>query len=350
LRRHHKGTDVAAIATDGLTHSSWADLLFSPRAAWLFDASAGQFLWGSPSARERFGADLAGFAERLPRSTMKRLLSISRFKRRPLIVTEPLVLGHGGESLPCRIEALSLADGSTGLIIRDARGEPAGPAGLAQRQSAPPKPAPRASTPVRGAVARDGAASPRLSPEDEQALRAIGRRVRRLCRAKQAERNEPQAARAAMARPAKAAGSRDAAQCPELDARILQAFDAFAELDGQGRITSLSGRLCRAAGWSARDSTGLPLMAFAQGKDRSRIEALIARLQREPGRVASADLLFRANSGAPLACRVVAAVRCGDGRADPAMWAAIISLKTSRRMLRNLAEKPVPAMPAKRAA
>lgn len=353
---------MAASSPASPTQTAWADLLFSPRPAWLWDADAGAFIWANSSARMRFGGDLAAMKERLPRQTARRLSAVAQFKRRPLVAKENLLIDKSaaGGDLVCDLEGLRLADGHAGLIVKEAV-EPAprraggkrgsgsaktapAPKLVAGRRVAPKKPS-RKSQPTRSPQVAHGAAGhrPTLSPEELASFRAIGRRVRRLCREKQraasAPRPESSAVALHSAKPDTTA-RRESFQPHVLpfDANVLQAFDAFMLVDHRRSVQSLTGRLCRTAGWTKRECCSRDVTLLACEGERARFEALFEKLAHAGRRTVADELVFEDRQGAMLPCRVILG-RAGEsaaGQNGPFAWVAVISLKMKDRLSRKV--------------
>lgn len=327
--------------------SSWADLLFSSKAAWVWDAGSGEFIWASASARTRFGNDLIRFRQSLPRPTLRRLKAVSGFKRRPLLLKEPLALDTGdARPVLCELEGLRLVDGRLGLIVREAAAEDV------TSFHPPTKPSPRTEAPPRrqtnlrparqkAATGAKQQAQPSLSAEELACFRAVGRRVRKLCVARCANTHASANASSPSSPASKVREIRDEAAATRPDARLLQAFDAFVDLTPDGVVKAVSGRFSRSAGWGMQSYAGADIEAFACVQDQPRLRVLLEKAIREPARAISGELMLRSRDGRLLPCRVVFGSRLREEALphhSAGVWMAVISLKMPPRLLRVLAD------------
>ncbi len=332
---------MAASPPSPRAQTVWSDLLFSPQPAWLWDADREAFVWANPSARERFGPDLAFLGQKLPRRTLRRLSAVARYKRRPALSRESLPLEAGStDELLLDLEGFRLADGHAGLIVKAAPGDDkAGPANAkpsarakttaALRQKMAPRPA------AKAAAAKAGPSA--LTPEELAAFRAIGRKVRRLCR----EKRQAASASIFSAKPGQPAPRPSTVTPAREDAasRLVEAFDALIRIDHDGRILSLGGRLCRHAGWTLRDYRGHDLTRLAHDGEHAALRSIFARLAANPLRVASDDVLLQGRDGSVHPCRVVMTLEGAhdpDSGRQPAVLIAITSLKVKPRLVRKL--------------
>jgi PAS domain-containing protein len=340
--------------------SSWADLLFSSKAAWIWDAGSGEFIWASASARARFGEDLTGFRQSLPRPTLRRLKAVSGFKRRPLSLKEPLALRAADvQPVLCELEGLRLVDGRFGLIIREASADdvtsPQSPSQRRPRNVLLPQPQGTKLRPKQAAgTGAKQRSQPSLSAEELACFRAVGRRVRKLCAARNTQGQATADASVRSSSPAcELQEITGGAPAPRPDALLLQAFDAFVELRPDGVIQTVSGRFSRSAGWGMRSYAGADVEAFAAAQDQPRLRALLEKAIGEPARAVSGELMLQSRDGRLLPCRVIFGLRPTEGALPPhrgGMWMAVISLKMPPRLLRALTSGLDPAPASRRAA
>ena len=217
-----------------------SDLLFSPRAAFIWNHTRKSVAWMNPAARAAFALRLDDFAASLPTSLIRRFGQFAEKKEGGAAkVKIPGVPG-----LNCSIEILKLADGQDGLIVAElGEGEehpaPPGPSTF-------PKPAKSPKKPLRKTVTRQRRTVPKTPPtltaEEMRAFKAVGRKVLRLCEDKEQRSKE---AAAAVPLPAPS----DFAILPEQPAHalkdILAAFDLVLFLGERLDIVGIQGRAAR---------------------------------------------------------------------------------------------------------
>jgi PAS domain S-box-containing protein len=347
-------------------------LLFSPRPAWLWDADRRAFLWANAAARARFGGDLNAFQSSLPAATILRLAAIARWKRRMEATGERLDFGgKPAASLSCNLERLKLSDGHAGLLVAEAleekkerrdragtasgeearRGQSKTAGKRALRSERRDRSVPLRPAPAKAAPAPAAHAAAPLAADDLAAFKAVGRKVRRLCREKVSAATHS-VSRPAIQQPEQAPQAnkpeRPAPQLPTPGAAIVQAFDALFRLSADGLIVSASGRLCRSAGWTPRIIEGQEAAALATAKDRERLEKLLQKGRERPERANSAEILLEGRDGQLLPSRLVLVSESGEG--DQGIWMAAISLKMSPRLLRAVLQSREPNSPSREAA
>ncbi len=296
-----------------------SDLLFSPRAAFIWNHTRKSVAWMNPAARSAFALRLEDFSASLPKSLINRFAHFTEREEGGFAKVKIA----GAPSLTCSIELLKLADGQDGLVIAETEAEArsAKPVPYAPAKAA--KKAPR-KAPGRTAKQRRKApkAPPELTTEEMRAFKAVGRKVLRLCEEKKAaEASLPAAAPSPFGT---AALSPDRAAKALAD--VLAAFDLVLFLSESLDIVGLQGRAPR-FGWRkaklARKNAGDLLLP----DDQAILRRMFKRLDGETSKRSCDTLVVR---GVP--CRAVLG-RWGEGGA--AYFLALLSLELPAKSKRQ---------------
>jgi len=323
----HNWQETLALAKRPLTtpagQPSVPDLLFSPRAAFIWNDAQKTVAWMNPAARASFELCVEDFAAALPKDIVRQLSRLTdegggtlrlklKFSRRP-----PLV---------CAAELLHLADGQKGLIVAETDGDwvPA---------SAPVAPRPQRTLPRRK-MGKKGAPLPApvpLTDEEMSAFRALGRKMKRLCAEK---RKRP----APITPPALPSIRPETIASPPPAENILQIFDLILLLDRDLDVVGVEGRAA-IFGWKKAQLLGKPVLDLVADAERKIVRGMAKRLSAPRGRAAKETLLVAKGAGEPLACR--AALCHWDGeRAVYALF--LISLELPQRLKRSRAQTLAP--------
>ncbi|MGO9486736.1 MAG: hypothetical protein ACLPX9_19540 [Rhodomicrobium sp.] len=303
------------------------DLLFSPRAAFVWDHTASAIAWMNAGARSKFGLD----TEELPPRLAARLAQCfdAAQGNGKAVSAVKFKAGHH-PAISCSFEVIELAGGHRGLIVSEAASaqEPpnvvrlpapakkktaAKPQAAPERQRAPSKPTPACQ----------------LTPEELRAFKSIGRTVRRLAREKECCAGAPEAVCAPPPRQSHPAGGSQAT--PDL---LLSAFDLvlflgtdFAVCRSEGRPQHVGWRKSKLMGKSAE--TVLPLAE--QAIFRRMIKKLNAG-----AKICRDTLVVSNEAGGSVPCRAILG-RWPDGNAH--YFLALLSLSVPARLKRQ------PALP-----
>ena len=220
-------------------HDPLSGLLFSPCAAFIWNNDRRSIAWMNGAARDRFKLGVQELSAALSKAVIQRLTAFFDSSKRKRPATLKIKLG--GVSLTfSTVAPLKLAAGDDGLIIAEVR-EGEGAAAKVS-QNAPTKFS--AKKPKTAKQVLPEASMTRtlpaqmLTPEEWQSFRAIGRRVRKLCREKlkgltlpatPASAPAPLPSARSEAKPSQTA-SRDQVQT------MLCAFDMFLLLDADMNV------------------------------------------------------------------------------------------------------------------
>jgi hypothetical protein len=301
-----------------------SDLLFSPRAAFIWNHTRKSVAWMNPAARAAFALRLEDFSASLPASVIRRFADFT--ERQEGGATKVKIPGVPG--LKCSIGILKLADGQDGLIVAElGEGEERQSPPVASTSRTPAK-APRKTVRKTGTTQRRTGpkTAPTLTAEEMRAFKAVGRKVLRLCEDKKHSKN----AAAAVSLPAP---SEDAIS-PEGPTHALRdmlaAFDLVLFLGErldivgiQGQAAPLGLRKAKLAGKSVGDLM-LPY-------DRAILRRMMKKLQRQATYGSRDALVICGEKGSAKPCRAIIG-RWEDG--DAAFFLALLSLDLPARVRR----------------
>ncbi len=266
------------------------DLLFSARAAFIWNQTLKCVVWMNPAARAAFACSLENFTDLLPQSVLRRFAQCVR-KQAGAEVT----LKNGAGALRFSVERLELAGEQHGLIVSeiDVDGE---------RRSHPQKLAPSPATaretnkPAEKAIPRNPPA-PALTPEEMRAFKAIGRKVRRLTKGKRVEAlASPPPCPDVASQPAPCAAGLPPEQAMQALRDALSAFDLVLFLDERLVIRRIEGRPAR-LGWRKAKLGGRPATEVIAPFEEATLRRMVKKL------AGPATLAARSESGEVLSCR-----------------------------------------------
>ncbi len=224
----------------------FADLLFSPRASFIWDHTTCAITWMNAAARSKFGLDAKKAQAALPAGVAARLAEGFDAANANGKTSGTVRFKAGRHpAIPCTFEVMELAGGHKGLIVSEAAAtqEPAN----VLRLPTPPKKKtvakpsgkqPAAQTKRQPAPSNPAAPISQLTPEELRAFKAIGRTVRRLAREKQRRASAVPKASAAEPPPQALPG----ADMQGTSALLFSAFDLVLFLDRDFVISRTEGR------------------------------------------------------------------------------------------------------------
>ena len=311
-----------------------SDLLFSPRAAFIWNHTRKCVAWMNPAARAAFALRLEDFSASLPASLIRRFAQFA--ERKEGGAAKVKIPGVPG--LNCSIEILKLADGQDGLIVAEL--------GEGEELQSPPvpstsrKPAKGPKKTFRKTVTRQRRTAPKTPPtltaEEMRAFKAVGRKVLRLCEDKKQRSKE---AAAAVPLPAPS----DTASSPERPAHALKdmlaAFDLVLFLGESLDIVGLQGQAAR-LGLRKAKLTGKSLGDLMLPYDRTILRRMMKKLQHQAAYGSRDALLICGENGNAKPCRAILG-RWDDG--DAAFFLALLSLDLPPRLRRPQREGSVAA-------
>ncbi len=302
-----------------------SDLLFSPRAAFIWNHTRKSVAWMNPAARAAFALRLEDFSASLPPGLIRRF---AQFAERKEGGTAKVKI-FGGPSLSCSIEILKLADGQDGLIVAEigeAEAHPAPRPLSKSRKTAAQPDKTRRKAPARPATQSRKApnAPPALTAEEMRAFKAVGRKVLRLCEDKKPSKEAP----AAVIPPilSNVALSPDRSAQAFMD--VLAAFDLVLYLDDGLGIVRLQGRAAR-LGWRKASLTGKSVEDLVLRRDRAVLRRMVKKLYGQASQSSKSTLVFQGESGNAIPCRAILG-RWGDDGA--AFFLALLSLELPARL------------------
>jgi hypothetical protein len=328
-----------------------ADLLFSPRAAFIWDHTARVLTWLNAAGRSKFGLG----AEELQGKLAAPLARCFGAAAKQGKAFGDITLKAGlSPAISCSFEVLELAGGHNGLIVSESadvvrlpdppknlrssspKGDIANKLRGKERESAKKRPivkpcAKRKNAPAPGPVRSEQTVSARqLTPEEMHAFKAIGRTVRRLARERQRSANgtletvpvppvEPE---------------RAAADVQTMQALLFSAFDLVLFLSEELVISQTEGRP-QIAGWRKSQLLGQPAGRVLPPPEQTILHRMIKKL-RTGSKICRDTLVLQGEAHSRVPCRAVLG-HCPD-RGTP-YFLALVSLELPARLKRQ------PALP-----
>ncbi len=219
----------------------FADLVFSPRAAFIWDHTARAISWMNAAARSKFGKAVEDLQARLAPRLAQCFDTANGTGK-----TSGTVKFKAGRqpAISCSFDVLELAGGHKGLIVSEAAA-PQQPGNVVRLPTPPKKKTiakPSDKQPValkpRQVPGNPAAPACQLTPEELRAFKAIGRTVRRL--AKEKRRCANAAPEAASSLPPRQNGAR--ADVRATPAPLFPAFDLVLFLGEDFIISRTEGR------------------------------------------------------------------------------------------------------------
>ncbi len=241
------------------------------------------------------------------------------------------------------VEALRLAGEHNGLIVTEATGrEPATPTKLAARRKTaqkaarlPARPKPRPHR--RGVKGKEmeSRPAPELTPEEMRSLKAIGRKIKRLCRERQAT---VPLLPATSLRP-----QTGAKPAPPISGSfqdiLISAFDLVLFLDADLIAVACEGR-SQPFGWRKGSLNGKPAAGLFAQSEQAPFQQMARKVTAGDFQVSKEALLALRDDGRCRPCRVV------FGRADRdgcAFFLALLTLELTPRLKRLKTQTVTPA-------
>ena len=319
-----------------------SDLLFSPRAAFIWNHTRKSVAWINPAARAAFALRLEDFSASLPPSLIRRF---GQFTERKEGGTAKVKLA-GGPNLNCSVEILKLADGQDGLIVAEAgESEVRIPAQAPSRRTAaaPKKSVRKAPSGTARPRRKSPKTPPALTDEEMRAFKAVGRKVLRLCK----EKNHlPPAAAPLPVAPAPSpfgAGALSPDRSAQALADVLTVFDLVLFLGENLDIVRLQGRAPR-LGWRKAKLAGKTAGDLLLPFDQAILRRMCKRLSGQASKSSRDTLVVQREDGTGVPCRAVLG-HWGEG--GVAYFLALLSLELPARLKRP---QPVNAVAASRLA
>ncbi len=333
-RKHHLAT--SPLTTAG-SQNPVMDLLFSSRAAFIWDSTGRAVTWMNSAARTQFGLSPEALGRAIAPEVAEQFARCAEFAKSShehAIYIVKLKLGGARRPVNYSIDPLLLADGHDGLIVAEGGSVRATPGPVAKTQApksrCKPKASRRPKTPAKAPVPL-----PQLSPEELRSLKAIGRKVRKLCSKKQSAAPLPPAKR----EPDQPASAFSACSNPEANqSLLLAAFDLVLFLDADLAIVRADGRPQR-LGWRKSSLGGKRLPGLLTAQEQTLFHRMVKRLNAATAfaPICHETLALNNELGGSAPCRVVLGRWEGGGAQ---YFFALLSLKVPRR-LRRLEAGPI---------
>ncbi len=313
-----------------LDRDPFMDLLFSPRAAFIWDNSRKAIAWMNTAARSKFGIGLVDLPGALPAALAGRLAQCFDAIREGAKPRRAIRLKLApNASCDFSLEPLELAGGQSGLIVSEivkavAEGEDA-PQAQPKRKPAL-KGAPkvrRSAKKIRKDLNGKPRPVPQLTAEEFRSFKAIGRKVRRLCREKQRGLASSQVLSEPPAKPLQAT----VCEAPTL---LFSAFDLVLFLDADLCVLRVEGR-AQTFGWSKPALMRKPAAHLLTPREQTIFGRMVKKLEAGQLQLCRDTLLIEGDSsGVP--CRAILG-RWIEG--DGAFFLALLSLKLPYRLKKS---------------
>ncbi len=285
----------------------FADLLLSPRAAFIWDHTARVITWMNGAARSKFRLGAEALQAEPPASVVERLTQGLDAARANGTASGSIRFKAGRyPAIPCTFEITDLAGGHNGLIVSEAAAVPELanvvrlPTPAKKKKAAAKRPGKRPAPLKPQAAPGTPAATPvcQLTPEELRAFKAIGRTVRRLAREK---RRGAKAEPVPDSRPQARQGTPEAGMqaVPDL---IFSAFDLVLFLDREFAISRTEGRP-QAIGCRKSGLLGKPAVDVLAPAERTIFQRMVKKL--DAGAKVHRDTLVLSGETGGVPCRAV---------------------------------------------
>ncbi|WKW51670.1 hypothetical protein [Rhodomicrobium lacus] len=309
---------------------SLPDLLFSPRAAFIWNGARNAVAWMNPAARTSFELRAEDFTEALPKRFVQKLKRLTEGDAGGSVRLKLT----GRPPLDCFAEVLHLADGEKGLIVAETDGD-----FCPQVTRMAPKPSVRPAR--KKSRAKTGTPPPAqtLTEAEMSAFKALGRKMKRLCADK---RSRPAESPSEPPFPPLRAAS---PPTPPSAESFLQVFDLVLFLGSDLDVVRVSGRAAR-FGWKKAELHGMPVLDLLPDADGTILRRMSHRLASPRTRTASETLWFATGEGPTLPCRAALCRWPGERTAYALL---LLALDPPQRLKRSR-EKTAPISLASRRA
>jgi hypothetical protein len=309
-----------------------SEVLFSPRAAFIWNSGSRSVTWMNAAARSKFDLGLQDISKVLSAELGRRLgHAANPVGANDKTAATVRVKIARCPPLNCSIESLKLAEGHEGLIVAeleagrdDSNMELAGEkrSKSSKRFRKFPK-----SSPKKPQENLTGA--PFLTPEELRSFRAIGRKVRKLCREKeQAKRLSTMASKPVP--PSHANISRLGSETTHGLHGIFSVFDLIMFLGEDLNVLRIEGRPQR-FGWRKSDLRGKPVTDFLFLSEQAVFYRMVGKIRGGTVQTSRDALLVRNGFGNGMPCRAVLG-RWMSG--NTGFFCSLLSLKVPYRLER----------------
>jgi hypothetical protein len=318
------------------------DLLFSPRAAFIWDQTRQTIVWMNAAARAKFALSLEGLSGALPKSLINKFteyLAKAGSGQEAARAVKLKIARH--PAFDFSLDALELASGHSGLAVTETatpHSIPVPPlARAASRQAGPAKPQPKrekTGAAAGRALKRPKTAAPQLTPDELRSFKAIGRAVRKLCREK---RLAPAPALVpSYALPPVEPKKPSSGRVQTLPGVALSAFDTVLLLDKKLDIAGVEGRP-QSLGWRKTDLLGRPAGQLLLAGERGFFCRMVNKLNNTAAQSCRDTIAVADGTGTGVPCRAVLGY-WEHGNAH--YFLALLALRVPQR-LKKLKYQPV---------
>jgi hypothetical protein len=305
---------------------SLAELLFSPRAAFVWHSGRRAVTWMNPAARTGFNSSIQEFTQSIPAEFAERFSRYGEIAADTgqALFFDKLKLGSR-KVMHCSVDVIELMDGATGLIVaKIEKPEPAAVLILEQAQKTK-----RAARPKLGPAAkkvrkkkRNLVPVPRLTSAEQRSFKAIGRAVRKLCKEKRGNRSAQDGREQPCIPLSLPAPPQPASPL------LLAAFDLVLFLNDDFEIIRIEGRPQR-LGWRRPSLQGKLAATILPPSEQALFYRVAKKSQAASAQILHEALIVSNESGDAVPCRAILA-RWPSPNAEYIF--ALLSLKLPQRL------------------
>lgn len=316
---------------------SLPELLCSESAVFVWNDTTGAVVWANSSARQKIGTDTYTFAATFSKATRRRLKSFSAptRKRKPL----DLKIKIGASDVHFSAQPIEVAGGGLGLVLTEKLpqidGAPVQPETPVAKHalSSPRKVGKGAPTQVPVVVRSP---LPTLNADEMRSFKAIGRKVRKLCRDKLQLTKRVSSPDGVIAKASKRVTKKTATVTDPLR-MLLPIFDLFAVFDRQGCILKVEGTPQK-LGWQKKELVKSNIAGLLPDQMGKSLQKIISKITMQSIRHPYETIDIKVKDGTRMPCRMVL------GRWHKPMesfFMAVITHQTEQRS-KNRQTKPTP--------
>jgi hypothetical protein len=311
----------------------FSDLLFSPRAVFIWNETRRSVAWMNAAARAKFGLSQQDLSKSRPERLTRKFAQVFELPEGKDTNRGTVAFKIARtKAFDCSLEVLKLAGGHDGLIVVELQAIEGDPKKTevskltANRVSEARKPGGKKRSSVKQAAVTNKGAVPKLTAEELRSFKAIGRKVRRLCREKQ---RAGECAGALKPSPPRGPGVMLSGEHAAQTLRnVLSAFDLVLFLDSDFEILGIEGRAQR-LGWRKSSLLGKCATELVAFSEHAIFDRAIRKLAGQTPQIRRETLLARSELGEGAICGAILGRWPSE---DAAFFLALLSLKIPHRM------------------
>lgn len=316
-------------------HHSLPDLLFSPRAAFIWDHTEKSIAWMNAAARAKLKLSRQGLSDALPKALQQKLARCYSERR---VATQNSIFDFHIPPLPafpCSIERLKLASDHDGLIIAEleaaADNSKKPSKKINSKKALPSKKAnPKTSKAALPTTKTSAGAVSQLTPEEWRSFKAIGRKVKKLCREKAQAAGRPQIVSVPPCAALSLKPIQPQDETFQTTRALLQVFDLVLLLDERFRIVKVESKSSR-LGWRKAALVDMPAAQLVPLSEKAIFQRMTGKVASQASHVCRETLLVRDENGITVPCRTILGRWPSEGAE---FFLAVLSLDLPHRLKR----------------